>query len=111
MSRQPAFMIASAASVMHLGTIGLAAENRTAGEAKAMLKKAILIVKKDEAKALDMFHKGECGFRDRDSDVFCANASDGAIHGEVLLSQRPERAVPRQQLPFDGRQSRDVEFS
>jgi signal transduction histidine kinase len=30
-----------------------------------------------KANALDMFNKGEGGFKDRDLYVFCANASDG----------------------------------
>ncbi len=51
----------------------------TAAEAKAMLIKAIAAVKADKAKALDMFNKGEGGFRDRDLYVFCANVSDGTI--------------------------------
>jgi hypothetical protein len=51
----------------------------TADEAKAMLIKAVAAVKADKAKALDMFNKGEGGFRDRDLYVFCANASDGTI--------------------------------
>jgi hypothetical protein len=51
----------------------------TADEAKAMLIKAIAAVKADKAKALDMFNKGEGGFRDRDLYVFCANAHDGAL--------------------------------
>ena len=51
----------------------------TAEEAKAMLMKAVAAVKADKAKALDMFNKGESGFRDRDLYVFCANASDGTI--------------------------------
>jgi hypothetical protein len=33
-------------------------------------------VKEDKAKALDMFNKGEGGFKDRDLYVFCANASE-----------------------------------
>src|ERR1700728_3949497 len=49
----------------------------TADEAKAMLIKAIAAVKADEAKALDMFNKGEGGFLDRDLYVFCSTASDG----------------------------------
>ena len=36
-------------------------------------------LKKDKAKALDMFNKGEGGFKDRDLYVFCANASDGIM--------------------------------
>jgi hypothetical protein len=44
-----------------------------------MLMKAVAAVRADKAKALDMFNKGEGGFRDRDLYVFCANASDGTI--------------------------------
>jgi hypothetical protein len=38
----------------------------TAGEAKAALMKVVAAVKADRAKALDMFNRGEGGFRDRD---------------------------------------------
>jgi Single Cache domain 2 len=51
----------------------------TADEAKAMLIKAVAAVNADKTKALDMFNKGEGGFRDRDLYVFCANAGDGTI--------------------------------
>jgi hypothetical protein len=51
----------------------------TEEEAKAMLEKAVAAVKKDKANALDMFSKGEGGFKDRDLYVFCANASDGTL--------------------------------
>jgi hypothetical protein len=56
-----------------------AAEFGAAEEAKAMLEKAVAAVKEDKAKALDMFNKGEGGFKDRDLYVYCANASDGII--------------------------------
>jgi hypothetical protein len=45
----------------------------TPDEAKAMLMKAVAAVKADKANALDMFNKGEGGFRDRDLYVFCVN--------------------------------------
>ena len=51
----------------------------TADEAKAMLMKAVAALRADKAQALDMFNKGEGGFRDRDLYVFCANVSDGAV--------------------------------
>jgi len=56
-----------------------AAEYGTADEAKAMLERAVAAVKEDKAKALDMFNKGEGGFKDRDLYVFCAYASDGIL--------------------------------
>ena len=58
-----------------------AAQDGTAEEARAMLDKAVAAVKEDKAKALDMFNKGEGGFKDRDLYVFCANVSDGILTG------------------------------
>ena len=49
----------------------VAGEYGTSAEAKAMLQKATAAVKKDKAKALEMFRKGEGGFKDRDLYVFC----------------------------------------
>jgi hypothetical protein len=49
----------------------------SADDAKAMLVKAVAAVKADKAKALDMFNKGEGGFRDGDLYVFCVTTSDG----------------------------------
>jgi hypothetical protein len=48
-------------------------------EAKAMLLRAVAVVKADRTKALDVFNKGEGGFLDRDLYVFCFNAGDGTI--------------------------------
>jgi Single Cache domain 2 len=56
-----------------------AAQFGTAEEAKAMLERAVAAVKEDKAKALDLFQKGEGGFKDRDLYVWCANASDGIL--------------------------------
>jgi signal transduction histidine kinase len=44
-----------------------------------MLEKAVAAVKADKAKALDMFNRGEGGFKDRDLYVLCLNASDGVL--------------------------------
>jgi hypothetical protein len=49
----------------------------SADDAKAMLAKAVAAVKADKVKALDMFNKGEGGFRNGDLYVFCVTASDG----------------------------------
>ena len=71
---------AASAAVIALSPAAFAQQTGgTADEAKAMLMKAVAAVKADKAKALDMFNKGEGGFRDRDLYVFCANASDGTI--------------------------------
>ena len=75
------FVIAAAsAAVVAVSPAAFAEQTGdTADEAKAMLMKAIAAVRADEAKALDMFNKGEGGFRDRDLYVFCVNANDGTI--------------------------------
>ena len=62
-----------------------AAEYGTAAEAKTMLERAVAAVKEDKAKALDMFNKGEGGFKDRDLYVFCANVSDGVLTAHPYL--------------------------
>ena len=69
-----------------------AAQYGTADEAKAMLESAVAAVKEDKAKALDMFNKGEGGFKDRDLYVFCANASDGISQRiPTLKGEHPQR--------------------
>ncbi len=75
------FVIAAAsAAVIALSPAAFAQQTRgTADEARAMLMKALAAVQADKDKALDMFNKGEGGFRDRDLYVFCVNASDGAV--------------------------------
>ena len=75
------FMIAAApAAFVALSPAAFALQTGgTAEEAKAILMKAVAAVRTDEAKALDMFNKGEGGFRDRDLYVFCVSTSDGTI--------------------------------
>jgi len=54
-------------------------------EAWAMLDKAVAALKDNKEKALDMFNKGEGGFKDGDLYVFCANASDGILTAHPYL--------------------------
>jgi hypothetical protein len=77
-----------------------AAQYGTPEEAKAMLDKAVAAVKADKTKALDIFNKGEGGFKDRDLYVFCANASDGILtahpqlKGEQLKDIKGKKGFP-----------------
>jgi hypothetical protein len=73
--------------VLLLGAVGptRAGQYGTPEEAKAMLERAVAVVKEDKAKALDMFNKGEGGFKDRDLYVACANASDGVVTAHPYL--------------------------
>ena len=66
-----------------------AAQFGNAEEAKAMLERAVAVVKEDKAKALDMFNKGDGGFRDRDLYVFCANVSDGVLTAHPTNKGKP----------------------
>ncbi len=101
MLRKLAFVVGYAAVlVLFTATSVPAAQFGTAEEAKAMLDRAVAAVKKDKAKALDMFNKGEGGFKDRDLYVFCANASDGtltahpALKGEHLQDIKGKKGFP-----------------
>ena len=63
MFRLVTFVVAQMALVAVALEPTRAAEYGTAAEAKAMLEKAVAAVKEDKGKALDMFSKGEGGFR------------------------------------------------
>jgi hypothetical protein len=102
MSRNLTFVVGYAV-ILVLSTAAsvAAADFGTAEEAKAMLERAVAAVKEDKTKALDMFNKGESGFKDRDLYVFCANASDGILtahpylKGEHLQDIKGKKGYPR----------------
>ena len=58
----------------------------TPADAKAMFEKAVAALKADKAKAIEMFNKGEGGFRDRDLYVFCFDAKTGIFNAQVVKS-------------------------
>jgi Single Cache domain 2 len=101
MSRNLVVIVGYAAVLVSVTVISApAAQYGTEQEAKAMLEKAVVAVKEDKAKALDMFNKGEGGFKDRDLYVFCANASDGtltahpSLKGEHLQDIKGKKGFP-----------------
>jgi signal transduction histidine kinase len=61
------------------------AQYGTEKEAAAMLDRAVAALQENKAKALEMFNKGESGFKDRDLYVFCANTSDGVLTADPSL--------------------------
>jgi signal transduction histidine kinase len=88
MVRQLAIAIGHAAILLLLTTTSVPATNSqfgTEAEARAMLEKAVTAVKQNKEKALEMFNKGEGGFKDRDLYVWCANASDGVLTAHPYL--------------------------
>ena len=76
------------------------AQYGTPEEAEAMLDKAVVALKEDKTKTLDMFNKGDGGFEDRDLYVYCANASDGIftahpkLKGKQLKDLKGEKGFP-----------------
>ena len=67
MSRYLARLVVYAAALALFAAASVeAAEFGTAEEAKAMLERAVAAVEEDKTKALDLFNKGESGFKDRD---------------------------------------------
>jgi signal transduction histidine kinase len=100
MFRNIAFVAVYVALLVVAAASTQAAQYGTAEEARAMLDKAVAAVKADKAKALDMFNKGEGGFKDRDLYVFCANASDGIVtahptmKGEQLKDIKGKKGFP-----------------
>jgi hypothetical protein len=103
MSRFPVLPIAAAAAALLLASASFGDDNdnlRTADQAKAMLTKAVAAVKADKAKALDMFNKGEGGFRDGNLYVSCFNVSDG----KMIATGSPNL---KQRLGEDGRTFKD----
>ena len=86
--RNLAFVIGQAAILVLLTPAAAPAAQAqfgTAAEAKALLNRAVAALKADKEKALEMFNKGEGGFKDRDLYVFCANASDGILTAHPAL--------------------------
>jgi cytochrome c len=59
------------------------AEPGSAGEAKAMLEKAVAELKAGEAEAVVMFNKADGGYRDRDLYVFCFEMKTGRFTAHV----------------------------
>jgi signal transduction histidine kinase len=72
-------------SVLTPGRPAAQAQFGTEKEARAMLDKAVAALKANKDKALELFNKGEGGFKDRDLYVFCANASDGVLTAHPYL--------------------------
>lgn len=78
------FAIVSAFTIIASIGTAAAADYGTPAEAKAMLEKASAAVKADKAKALEMFTKGEGGFKDRDLYPYCGGA-DGNFTAHPTL--------------------------
>ena len=88
MVRELARILGRATILVLLAPASVAAAQARFGteeEARTMLQRAVAALKEDRERALEMFNKGEGGFRDRDLYVFCANASDGVLTAHPYL--------------------------
>ena len=96
MVRKRAFAIGQAAILfLSIPTSFSGAQSQfgTEQEARSMLERAVAALKENKEKALEMFNKGQGGFRDRDLYVFCANASDGILTAHPYLKGEPLQEV------------------
>mgnify|MGYP003572716946 FL=1 len=71
----------------------------TADEAKAMLEKVVAALNADEAKALEMFTKGEGGFKDRDLYPYCGGpdgnfSAHPSLVGKSLKDLKDKKGEP-----------------
>ena len=104
MVRKLSLVLTAALAVMLVAGVAtaIAAEFGTSAEAKAMLEKAVAAVKKDKAKALDMFTKGEGGFKDRDLYPFCGGPDGNfTAHPKLVgksLKELKDKATPAKAL-------------
>ncbi len=75
---------ASALILMITAGVTLAGESGTREQAKAMLEHAVVVLKADKSRALNLFTSGLGGFKDRDLYVFCAGP-DGFMTAHPYL--------------------------
>jgi len=89
MARTLTYIIGQATVLLALFTpespLAAQASYGSEAQARAMLNRAVVAMKQDREKALEMFNKGESGFKDRDLYVFCASAVDGTLTAHPYL--------------------------
>ncbi len=76
--RYPRIVFLLALVFMMSGGVVSAHEFGTRDQAKAMLERAVAVLKADKNRALDLFTSGDGGFKDRDLYVFCGGP-DGML--------------------------------
>ena len=77
-----------------------AADYGTPAEAKAMLEKVVEELKKDKAKALEMFTKGEGGFKDRDLYPYCGGPDGIFTAHPTLVGKSLKNLKDKAEKPF-----------
>jgi signal transduction histidine kinase len=92
--------IAFLAAMVMAGVAFAQSGTGTAAEAKAMLEKAVAAVKANEAHALEMFTKGEDGFKDRDLYVFCGGPNGNFTAHPSLVGKSLKDLKDKTGKPF-----------
>ena len=90
--RKLALAVVAASLATGAGAAYAAGEYGTAAEARAMLDKTVAAVKADKASALQMFTKGEGGFKDRDLYPYCGGP-DGNFTAHPTLAGKSLREL------------------
>jgi signal transduction histidine kinase len=102
MIKKLGFVLIAILSVMLVvgAATAIAAEYGTSAEAKAMLEKAVAEVKKDKAKALTEFTKGEGGFKDRDLYPYCGGPDGNFTAHPTLVGKSLKDLKDKTGKPF-----------
>lgn len=81
------FALALTTALMAAGAAFAQSATGSPAEAMAMLEKAVAAVKANKAQALEMFTKGEGGFKDRDLYPFCGGPDGNFTAHPKLVGQ------------------------
>lgn len=84
MKNMKKMILGLSSAALAVSALAFAADFGTAAEARAMLDKVVDAMKADEAKALEMFARGENGFKDRDLYPYCVGP-DGKFSAHPSL--------------------------
>lgn len=98
--RTVAAMMVLAAGIGLGGLAQAAGDKGSPAEAKAMLEKAVSALKQDKTKALDMFTKGEGGFKDRDLYPYCGGADGNFTAHPSLVGKSLKDLKDKAGKPF-----------
>jgi signal transduction histidine kinase len=82
------------------GAYAAAAEYGSAKEARAMLDRAVVDVKRDKAAALATFTKGDGGYKDRDLYPFCASLDGTTTAHPTLVGKNLKDLKDKTGKPF-----------
>jgi hypothetical protein len=91
--------------ILLIGSWAFASDYGTADEARAMLEKVVTALNEDQAGALEMFTKGEGGFKDRDLYPYCGGPDGNftahpSLVGKSLKDLKDKNGEPLGELIY-----------